>query len=78
MRKRLCVLAITILLLGGTISAAGAGEIAMGALFDLTGPTSDVGWHYADGVRDYVRYINEEKGGIGDGVKIKLNWVDYQ
>ena len=76
MIKRLDVLVV--LLIGGMMSAAGAGEIALGGLFDLTGPTSDVGWHYADGVRDYVRYINEEKGGVGNGVTIKLNWVDYQ
>ncbi len=52
-------------------------EIKLGALFDITGPTGDVGWHYADGVRDYIKYINE-KGGIGNGVKIKLIWTDYQ
>ena len=52
-------------------------EIKIGALFDITGPTGDVGAPYADGVRDYVRYINE-KGGIGNGVKIKLIWTDYQ
>ena len=43
-----------------------------------TGPTSDVGWHYTDGIRDYIQYINDEKGGIGDGVKINLIWTDYQ
>ena len=76
MNRRLCVLVV--LLFGGMISVVGAGEIALGGIFDLTGPTSDFGWHYADGVRDYVRYVNEEKGGVGNGVTIKLNWVDYQ
>ena len=59
-------------------SAEAKKEIKLGALFDLTGPTSDVGWHYADGIRDYIRYINEEQGGIGGGVEIKLIWRDYQ
>jgi branched-chain amino acid transport system substrate-binding protein len=53
-------------------------EIKLGALFDLTGPTSDVGWHYVDGVRDYVKHINDVQGGIGNGVKVKLIWTDYQ
>ena len=53
-------------------------EIRIGALFDLTGPTSDVAVHYADGVRDYFNYVNEEKGGIGGGVKLNLIWTDYQ
>jgi branched-chain amino acid transport system substrate-binding protein len=78
MNRRFYILVFAILLFGHTVAMEGAGEITMGALFDLTGPTSDVGWHYADGVRDYVRYMNEEKGGIGNGVKIVLNWVDYQ
>ncbi|HIP25793.1 MAG TPA: ABC transporter substrate-binding protein [Archaeoglobus profundus] len=50
-------------------------KITIGALFDLTGPTADVGKDYALGVQDYVRYINET-GGI-DGVLIDLQYIDY-
>ncbi|MDR7590907.1 MAG: ABC transporter substrate-binding protein, partial [Armatimonadota bacterium] len=32
-------------------------SIKVGALFDLTGPTSDVGVDYSKGVLDHVRYI---------------------
>ncbi|MDP6038005.1 MAG: ABC transporter substrate-binding protein, partial [Candidatus Latescibacteria bacterium] len=78
MNRCLKIVLVAALLFGSIPAVEGAGEITMGALFDLTGPTSDVGWHYADGARDYVRYVNEEKGGVGNGVKIKLNWVDYQ
>ena len=78
MKRCVRVLLIAALLFGYTASAGSDGEIKMGGLFDLTGPTSDVGWHYADGARDYIRYINEVQGGVGNGVKIKLNWVDYQ
>jgi branched-chain amino acid transport system substrate-binding protein len=49
--------------------------INIGGLFDITGGTGSVGTPYAEGVRDYVRYINDN-GGI-NGVKIKLLDVDY-
>jgi len=50
-------------------------KIRIGALFDLTGPTADVGKDYAQGVRDYIRYVNEN-GGI-DGIAIELIETDY-
>jgi len=49
--------------------------ITIGALFDLTGPTGDVGKDYAQAVKDYIRLVNE-RGGI-DGIKINLESVDY-
>src|SRR2546427_7310050 len=52
-------------------------SIKVGALFDTTGPTSDVGVDYSKGVLDHVRYINEVEGGIRGKVKIDLVWSDY-
>lgn len=52
--------------------------IKVGALFDLTGPTSDVGVDYSKAVLDHVRYINEAQGGIRGKVKIDLVWADYK
>ncbi|MGH2435993.1 MAG: ABC transporter substrate-binding protein, partial [bacterium] len=52
-------------------------SIKVGALFDTTGPTSDVGVDYSRGVLDHVRYINEVEGGIRGRVKIDLVWSDY-
>lgn len=49
--------------------------IRIGAIFDLTGPTSDVGNPYADGARAYVDWVNSN-GGIG-GKEIELLWEDY-
>lgn len=49
--------------------------IKLGALFDLSGATADVGTPHADGVRAYIEYINS-KGGV-NGRKIDLVWVDY-
>ncbi|MDQ7857942.1 MAG: ABC transporter substrate-binding protein [Armatimonadota bacterium] len=51
--------------------------IKVGALFDLTGPTSDVGVDYHKGVLDHVRYINEVQNGIRGRVRIDLVWADY-
>ena len=51
--------------------------VKLGALFDLTGATGDVGSHFADGFRDYIRWVNEH-GGIKGGMKIDLAWEDYQ
>lgn len=53
-----------------------AETVKIGALFDLTGGTGDVGKPYAEGVRDCVKWFNEEKGGI-NGNKIELLGVDY-
>src|ERR1700739_487995 len=50
-------------------------EIKVGALFDLTGITSDVGKSYAQGIRDAVEWTNAH-GGI-NGKRIKLIPVDY-
>jgi branched-chain amino acid transport system substrate-binding protein len=54
---------------------AGAQEIKVGGIFDLTGITSDVGKPFAQGVQDAVAWTNA-KGGI-NGKPVKLVWVDY-
>jgi branched-chain amino acid transport system substrate-binding protein len=59
---------------GASAQAQGA---KLGALFDITGPTGDVGTHYADGFRDHIRWVNEH-GGIRNGMKIDLLFTDYQ
>jgi branched-chain amino acid transport system substrate-binding protein len=60
------------------VSCGGGGSedaIKVGAIFDLTGATSDVGTPYAEGVRDYVAWLNEN-GGI-EGRQIELVSADY-
>ena len=54
---------------------ANTDPIKIGAIHDLTGPTSDVGTPYAEGIRDYVKFINEN-GGVG-GRQIDLLSQDY-
>lgn len=62
------------------LSACGGGSdgeetIKLGGIHDLTGATSDVGTPYADGIRDYVQFVNDN-GGI-DGRMLELHSADY-
>lgn len=59
-----------------SFSAFGETTVKIGSLADLTGPTGDVGKPYAEGVKDCVKYFNDN-GGIG-GKQIELFMVDYQ
>ncbi|NIA24840.1 MAG: ABC transporter substrate-binding protein [Gammaproteobacteria bacterium] len=69
------VLALLVAACGGGGSSSSE-PIKVGAIFDLTGPTGDVGTPYANGVRGYVDWLNGQ-GGI-DGRQIDLKWQDYQ
>ncbi len=60
---------------GGAAPDDGTGPIKVGAIFDYTGPTSDVGTLYAEGLRDYVDWVNAS-GGI-EGREIDLLYQDY-
>jgi len=51
------------------------GTIKVGAIFDLTGPTADVGTDYGDGVRGFADWTNS-RGGI-EGHPIDLIYQDY-
>ncbi len=55
---------------------AWAKPIKVGAVINLTGPASSWGQYHAKGHKDYFRYVNEVKGGIG-GNKIDLTVVDH-
>ena len=62
------------LLLAGTAGAAQA-QIAIGQLADLSGPTSDVGTPFSQGVADAFAWAN--KNGGADGKKLNVDMVDY-
>jgi branched-chain amino acid transport system substrate-binding protein len=53
----------------------GPAPIKVGAIFDLTGVTSDVGTTYAEGLQGYVDWLNRN-GGI-EGRPIDLIFQDY-
>lgn len=50
-------------------------DIQIGAIFDLSGATADVGTPFSEGIRDFVEYKNG-KGGV-EGHKLALKWQDY-
>ncbi len=60
----------------GSEGGGGGEPIVVGGIFDLTGPTGDVGTPYADGVKDYVDFLNGS-GGI-EGRDFDLRSQDYQ
>ena len=69
------VLAGSLTACGGDDETSGSAEtVKVGGIFDLSGPTADVGTPYADGVKGFVKYHNQE----GDGPKIKLLSEDYK
>ncbi len=69
------LVALTGLAACGGGDSPGADEIRIGAIFDLTGPTADVGTHYADGLRGFVEWTNRQ-GGIA-GRTLDLAFQDY-
>jgi branched-chain amino acid transport system substrate-binding protein len=72
--KTLLSTATLALLLGSTAALAQA-PISLGHLTDYSGPTSDVGTPFGQGVADTYAWINKN-GGI-NGAKINLDTVDY-
>ena len=60
--------------LPGSGYGGGGSTIRIGAIFDRSGPTSDVGVPYSDGVRAYVDFVNAN-GGIR-GRRIELIAAD--
>jgi len=64
------------LLMPSTPVASAAGEpVIIGAIFDLSGPTSDIGTPYAHGVTDHVTWYNATKG--EDAPPVDLRWADF-
>ena len=78
MTKRTLVAGLLLALLAlacGGDEGGESDEIKIGAIFDLTGPTADVGTDYAEGIRAYVDWINA-RGGV-EGRSIDLIFQDY-
>jgi branched-chain amino acid transport system substrate-binding protein len=82
MRRLLCALVpvsvVLVVACGGDAGDGGstaAAPIKVGAIFDLTGATSDVGTTYSEGLRAYVDWRNAQ-GGL-EGRPVKLVFQDY-
>ena len=80
MRKLFYLATVSLIVVGiitiGFPIGASAKDIKVGAIINLTGPLSSWGQYHAKGLQDYMRYINEVKGGIA-GNKIDLTVVDH-
>jgi len=75
MKSKLFVVLVAMFFLAGSLSAAWAEQIKVGALNDTTGATSDVGKDYALGIAEAMHYVNDT-GGV-NGKEIKLYQFDY-
>ena len=72
----LLMLAMLLVACGGGSESGGADSpVKIGAIFDVTGATSDVGKPYSDGIKTFVQWKNEN-GGI-EGRPIELISDDY-
>ena len=60
---------------GGGGGGGDAAPIKVGAIFDLTGATGDVGTPYSEGVKGYIEWLNAN-GGV-EGRQIDLISADY-
>ena len=60
----------------GFITSGDAQPIRVGAVINLTGPASSWGQYHAKGHQDYIKYVNDVKGGVA-GRKIELTVVDH-
>jgi len=76
LRLLLVLVAVTGIITLGLTTASMAKDIKVGAIINLTGPASSWGQYHAKGVQDYIRYVNEVKGGV-KGNKIDLTVVDH-
>jgi branched-chain amino acid transport system substrate-binding protein len=61
---------LTLTVAGGSYARTEQAAIKIGAIFDRSGPTSDVGVPYSDGVRDYLEFANSTN--VIKGRKIEL------
>ncbi|MCP4630495.1 MAG: ABC transporter substrate-binding protein [bacterium] len=75
MNSNFIISVLAIFIFFGNPAFAVADEIRIGALYDLSAATADVGKDYALGIAEAVRYVNDE-GGV-NGKPIKLYQYDY-
>lgn len=73
--SKISIFLFALALITGFGAMAGAAEVKVGGLVDVTGATSDVGKDYALGMSDAIHYVNDQ-GGV-NGKEIKLYQFDY-
>ena len=73
--RKFAALAMALVFLSACGEKPDDGAIRIGAIFDLTGPTADVGTIYARGIQDYFKWL-EETDGV-EGRPVELVFQDY-
>ena len=69
MNSNSVIILLATLIIIAVPGAAGADEIKIGALHDLSGATADVGRDYALGIAEAIRYVNDQGGVNGKQIK---------
>lgn len=81
-QRRWLVVLLVVLAVAGSTAAQDVPTVKVGAIVTYTGPTSESGLHYGDGIRDYFRWLQDEHDGIvetGFGpARVELVWTDDQ
>jgi branched-chain amino acid transport system substrate-binding protein len=70
-------LALALSLAGGAHSRSEQDTIRIGAIFDRSGPTSDVGVPYSDGINAYITFINSRGGVRGRRIQLVSQDTSY-
>ena len=70
-------LALALSLAGGANSRSGQDTIRIGAIFDRSGPTSDVGVPYSDGINAYITFVNSRGGIRGRRIQVVSQDTSY-
>jgi branched-chain amino acid transport system substrate-binding protein len=75
---RLCLIGLVLAIGFMTGAEVLAKEIKVGGLFDMTGPTSEVGADYGLGAMAAAKYINQNGGIMGQKIKLIPNDYAYR
>jgi branched-chain amino acid transport system substrate-binding protein len=70
-------LTLSLLLAGGAYSRSQQETIRIGAIFDRSGPTSDVGVPYSDGINAYITFVNSRGGIRGRRIQVVSQDTSY-
>jgi branched-chain amino acid transport system substrate-binding protein len=70
-------LTLALTLAGGAYSRSEQGTIRIGAIFDRSGPTSDVGVPYSDGINAYITLVNSRGGVRGRTIQLVSQDTSY-
>jgi branched-chain amino acid transport system substrate-binding protein len=75
--KKIFISAIIVGMISVGLAGNGSAQpVKIGAVINLTGPASSWGQYHAKGHQDYIKYVNEVRGGIA-GRKLELTIVDH-